>query len=1179
MILRKGIAATAAALLVFTCIKFPALTGSADTGVQPEQPLSFSSGTESENQLWRFEPADDSVSPEYYLQNVDSRQYLMIEGGELTAGTVNEQNVPAVFSVSGDKNGYTIGCQSMYLNAENGLAVLGVEKTVFEVISFDSAQASSLQPAGTYGIRIKGSASFLTDASDSYYTLSSNADVYSSAATQKWHIDTAEIINGEQYYTFVSLDSNRYVSSDGENAVLRYLKDSSASLWRVTEISYQDIPSDCGMNDMYNHYYRITNALGQILYVDGETGAFRLSSDIALGPSSIFVFEEGGEFSNSGTFHIANIGGRGGSSDVYDETCRRFLQSVRDGYELSVSLQPANKQVNQKWEITYVSSEDRPGNWYRFHYYTIKSVEFDLYLTVENGGFVLAERDEENDYQLWNFFDMNWGWITTQSGSDGKYLNYYCVTNKGTGTAMSSVSSRLSLQELRTDIIGGDAGASWLLNGTMLDLGHAEGNNDASKLVKSIEVSMLCYSTGLYLEADGPDIPVPGSIEELYISLDGDDSNTGESADKPIKTVERALELISEKTIAKRGKILFRRGDTFIGNLELTKITGRTGKYIYFEDYGDPDKPNPVICSNSDMPAAILSECYCVSLRNIDFTAPMSLTGVVEINDSLMITYENSSVSGDKNVTENGIIFSSSGDIYDSENGSVTLDNISVIGCKTGINFMNSGGFYITDSQVGQTSGSGMIFTDCDNISLDSVKVYDTSENGEGAVRITSSGLIFSDITVERTYSGNGIQFTGIEDAASEVTVSDSTFAYIAGVGISVSACDKQTVDGTAVVATDSLVIDNVIFIGNESYDINYENTREDSSNLASYIGNSTFVRDDGAYYEEYPDGIMGVIQNNNTFFTSGEYAEMRSDYREFIKSALTKKKGTTSDTVWESFQSTLVEAIEVYNRNYVTKYTLDSMISSVETAMSELTYNTSAGEGNNQETVTEDIEVTIEQAVTEMIRALSESDDDTISLRVSEDFVLTVDMQKIVTEAAKKLKITFTDENEEMLYQWSFEILPCLYDIVLKVENEPLYASYDLTSGQIISVRHEGELPAGTKLIVKNQKFTERVNLMLKYYSQNDNAFIEAGTGIGEKTVLMSNDNGYLQLTISRGGDFAAEIDDSSGSGSRESVDTPEENDSLTFIFITIGCVLLTASAAAAILLSIKRRRRKKSA
>ena len=200
MILRKGIAATAAAFLVFTCIRFPALTGSADTGVQPEQPLSFSSGTESENQLWRFEPADDNVSPKYYLQNVDSRQYLMIEDGELTAGTVNEQNVPAVFSVSGDKNGYTIGCQSMYLNAENDLAVLGVDKTVFEVISFDSGQVSSLRSAGTYGIRVKGSDLFFTDASGSYYTLSSNADVYSSAATQKWHIDTAEVINGEQYY-------------------------------------------------------------------------------------------------------------------------------------------------------------------------------------------------------------------------------------------------------------------------------------------------------------------------------------------------------------------------------------------------------------------------------------------------------------------------------------------------------------------------------------------------------------------------------------------------------------------------------------------------------------------------------------------------------------------------------------------------------------------------------------------------------------------------------------------------------------------------------------------------------------------------------------------------------------------------------------------------------------------
>lgn len=1180
MKLRKVIAIAAAALIAFTGIRITSVIGKAEQVTQSEK-LTFSAYTAAENQLWRFLPADDNVEPTYYLQNIDTLQYLMVIDGELTAAIKNDSKTPVAFSVSGDKNGYSISYDDKYLNTDNGTALLG-DETALEMLAFYSGEVTELKPAGTYSIRIKGSNSVLTDNSDAYYSLSRNADVYSSATTQKWHVDTAKIINGEQYYTFVSLDSNRYLSSDGENAILSYSRSDNGSLWKVNEISYKDFPTTCNMKNLYNHYYRLTNALGQILYVDGSTGDIKLTSSISIGPSSVFVFDEGNEFANSGTFHIANIGGKGGANDTYDETCRRFLQSVKDGYELSVSLQPANKQANQKWEITYVCSEDREGNWYRFHYYTIKNVEFDLYLTIENDSLVLSERDEANDYQLWNLFNMDWGWIKTQTGGDGVFLNQYSIANKGANCALICSSSKITLRTLSSKrfLASGNAGYSWRLNGEKLELGHGVGNNDPSKLVQSVEVTLLCYASGgLYLEADGPDIPVEGSIKELYISNDGDDSNSGESADKPIKTVERALELIEEKTIAKRGKILFRRGDTFVGNLELTKIAGRTGKYIYFEDYGDPDKSNPIICSDKDAPAAVLNECYCVSIRNIDFAAPNSKTSVVEINNGLNMVYQNSSVSGDKNTTENGIVFSSSGDKSDSDHESLKIDNISVLGCKTGILFEETGGMYFTDSEVGQMSGSGLVFTGCKNIELNSVRVYDTSENNEGAIRITSSGLILGDLTVERTAKGNGIEFIGDDSVSSSIRLSNSAIVNIAGVGINVTACDKQVVNGVPVAATDSFVIDNILFSGNTSYDVNYINTRDDSANLASYIGNSTFVRKDKNFYEGYPNDILGVIQNNNTFISPDEYAKMRSDYKEFVKSALAKKKGTTSDMAWETFQNSLVDAIAVYNSDYVTKFTIDNTVSSVEAAMAALTYDTGSSSDTKPESSTEEIVITIEEAVTEMLKTLAASDEDTISLRVSEDFVLTVDMQKIVTESAKKLKITFTDENEEMLYQWSFEVLPCLYDIVLKVDSEPVSDISGLTNGQIISVRHEGELPAGTKLIVKNTVFTERTNLMLKYYSAADNALLEVGTGIGERTVLMSNDNSFLQLTISSGGDFAVEKDTVVSNNGEEVSEPTEEKSNLPLIFMIIGCAVLVLAGAVVVLILIKNKRRGKNA
>ena len=1175
MRMKRFFAGVMTVVVALTGLSVSAVTGKAKTAEQTA-PLHFTAYTAAEDQLWRFVPADDRVEPEYYLQNIDTQRYLSVADGQLTAVIRSETNLPAPFAVSADGSGYTLKTAEGSLNTADGAAVLGGTQTVFELLRFADGGVTALRPSGTYALRLKGTDTVLTDSGDAYYTLSRNADLYSKAATQKWHVDTARVIGGEQYYTIRSLDSSRYLAAEGDAAVLRFSRAGDAALWRVTAVAYGDFPESCRMKDLYNHYYRLTNARGQILYVDGATGEFKLSGSVAVGPSSVFVFEEGGAFVNSGTFHIGSIGGRGGAEDVYDETCRRFLQSVKNGYELSVSLQPANKQQTQKWEIAYVRSEDRPGNWYRAHYYTIKSVEFDLYLTIENGGFVLAQRDETNDYQLWNFFDMRWGWISSQTGSDGRYANYYCVVNKGTGTAMSSVSSKLSLQALRGSIIGGDAGASWLLNGTTLDLGHAQGNNDPDKLIRSIEVTMLCYASGgLYLEGDGPDIPVEGSIKELYISADGDDANSGETADAPIKTIARALALIEEKTIAKRGRIRFRRGDIFVGNLELNKITGRTGKYIYFEDYGDESRANPVIVSDNTQPALTLNGCYCVSVKNIDFSAAASETGVVVLRESLKIQYEGSSVSGDKNATETGILLEASGDLFDSNHDNIRLADISVAACKTGIRFVNSGGIYCTDSEVGQTSGSGLEFAASDNIELRSCRVYDTDETGVGAVRIVSSGVIFGDLTVEGTVAGNGIELVGVSDASSTVRVSDSAIVRVNGVGVHVVACDKQAGSDGSLVAVDSLVLDDLLFSGNAGPDVQYTNTRADSSNLAAYIGNSTFVREDTAFYAGYPDAIVGVIQNNNTFITPQAYAQLRAEYREFVKAALAKKKGTTSDTVWESFQNALVEAIRVYNAAYTTKYTMDNIMTTVKTAMEGLTYDTGSTPNGGQKTTTEETVITIEQAVTEMLKTLAASDEETISLRVAEDFVLTTEMQRIVAEAGKKLKIVFTDENDTMLYQWSFDVLPCLYDIVLKVDGAADANIAALTDGQIVVIHHTDELPAGTKLIVQNTAFTERVSLLLKYYAAEQGALVEVSDEIGERKVLMSNDNAFLQLTVSRGGTFAVEKDTSTVNKPTDKPQKPSDSTNWVAIGIAGGGALLLIAAAVMVLLLVRKKRR----
>lgn len=464
-----------------------------------------------EKQLWKFETADDSVAPTFRLMNVETRCYLTGSSDGVCTEIMDEQDPPLVFDVlkaGGTEKEplYELSSDAGSLSFNGTTLSIGTEVSKFKLLSFADGSATDLQLSGTYALCCADSSKVITDNSDDYVYISREATESSQAAVQKWHIDFNRTINGIDYYTFVNIESNHYFSADSSGSRLVTSKDDVSALWSVRRISPYDVPAEFRMPYDIGYYYRLVNAAGSTLYLDGATCEFAAAQQVPYGPSSTFIFEDGIEFLNSGTVHISNVGGRGGENDVYDTACKRYLQSVKSGYEVPVSLQTATGEDNQKWLIEYVSSEDRSGYWYKYHYYTIKSVEHELYLTMRNGALILTERDEENDCQLWNFFDLYYGWgVTDQYSGDTKYQYQYSIINKGASVALITTSLKIDFKQANSPngYASGNAGYSWRLDGAKYDLGHAVGNNDASKLVQSVEATLESYTLAVYIEATG----------------------------------------------------------------------------------------------------------------------------------------------------------------------------------------------------------------------------------------------------------------------------------------------------------------------------------------------------------------------------------------------------------------------------------------------------------------------------------------------------------------------------------------------------------------------------------------------------------------------------------------------------------------------------------------------------
>ena len=122
--------------------------------------------------------------------------------------------------------------------------------------------------------------------------------------------------------------------------------------------------------------------------------------------------------------------------------------------------------------------------------------------------------------------------------------------------------------------------------------------------------------------------PVSKGGTMYFVSADGDDSNDGLTPETPIKTLSKA----SSISLKAGDSVLFRKGDTFVGNLRYSDLEGSKENPITIASYGNGDE-RPVITNGNE------------TLRGGDIVGIYNSRGVV-VRDLKIDAYASSSAHG-----------------------------------------------------------------------------------------------------------------------------------------------------------------------------------------------------------------------------------------------------------------------------------------------------------------------------------------------------------------------------------------------------------------------------------------------------------------------------------------------------------------------------------------------------
>jgi hypothetical protein len=97
----------------------------------------------------------------------------------------------------------------------------------------------------------------------------------------------------------------------------------------------------------------------------------------------------------------------------------------------------------------------------------------------------------------------------------------------------------------------------------------------------------------------------------------GNDAYNGLSESTPWKTINK----VNQRNFTTGDQILFKRGQTFIGQINLTSDSGTTGQPILISAYGDTSLPRPIIDAGTNNRAIFLQLCEHIEIADLEITS------------------------------------------------------------------------------------------------------------------------------------------------------------------------------------------------------------------------------------------------------------------------------------------------------------------------------------------------------------------------------------------------------------------------------------------------------------------------------------------------------------------------------------------------------------------------------
>ena len=476
---------------------------------------------------------------------------------------------------------------------------------------------------------------------------------------QKWMFNELEL-DDEIYYYITNSGYNAYSLSEIKDTVVLLETNSSRDdqLWTLRE-----------KND---GYYTLKNkASGRYLIVsDGKLSSVENDN----GDAVLFKF--------------------GGETELSDGITTMLIPKVEDGKRLTAAVQSVKPKQADSDIYKVVSASSFPHDSIRWRLiediyngktvYSLQNVNTGYFLTTNSAqaGTFLAEEAYGDETQYYVFVEESEGSGSYEIRPLG-WPNAVLVWPDNYGLMTDEEGNECYGKRMGIGAV--NSGYEWILN------------NSNDFVPYDGAVVTICSQRG-WIRATGDDEDY-GIIREdnrvIYVSNDGDDSNDGLSESTPIKTVERANQLIEEMQFTAGNQILFRKGDVFVGELTLIGKYGKTDKPIYIGSYGSgserpllraPEITNGTLSSdnlkmvleaieksgipekefNEIIPAPVDTETYSairinscnhVTVENIDFYSTNDSSkwyshynnpnAVVWVRDTFWITIRNSNISAE----------------------------------------------------------------------------------------------------------------------------------------------------------------------------------------------------------------------------------------------------------------------------------------------------------------------------------------------------------------------------------------------------------------------------------------------------------------------------------------------------------------------------------------------------